>query len=92
MSSIFEIFPCFLRYVFLYYNMMLIRCLRNLLSDCLGVQNNEFMSKGTLEPSVLRCCILAPYVLLRATSSESVPCDEFDYFVQRRKCISEFCN
>ena len=43
-----------------------------------------------MEPSVLRCCVLAPYVPLRVTSSESVPCDEFVYFVQDRKCISEF--
>ena len=27
-----------------------------------------------MEPLVLRCRILAPYVPLRATSSESVPC------------------
>ena len=37
---------------------------------------NKFMRKGTLSSSVLRCCILAPYVPLRATCSESVPCDE----------------
>ena len=37
------------------------------------VQYQQYHKQGALEPLVLRCRILAPYVPLRATSSESVP-------------------
>ena len=36
-----------------------------------------------MSPPVFRCCFLAPYAPLRATSSESVPCGDFVEIVQR---------
>lgn len=39
--------------------------------------------QGILEPSVLRCRTLAPYVPLRATYSESVPSGDIAYIPQR---------
>ncbi len=43
-----------------------------------------------MEPLVLRCRILAPYVPLRATSSESVPSVDIVYIVQRSITKTEF--
>ncbi len=45
-----------------------------------------------MEPLVLRCRILAPYVPLRATSSESVPSVDIVYIVQRSVTKTEFRN
>ncbi len=45
-----------------------------------------------MEPLVLRCRILAPYVPLRATSSKSVPGVDIVYIVQRSVTKTEFRN
>ncbi len=45
-----------------------------------------------MEPLVLRCRTLAPYVPLRATSSESVPSVDIAYIVQRSVTKTEFHN
>jgi len=45
-----------------------------------------------LEPLVLRCRILAPYVPLRATSSKSVPSVDIVYITQRSVTKTEFRN
>ena len=45
-----------------------------------------------MEPLVLRCRILAPYVPLRATSSKSVPSVDIVYITQRSVTKTEFRN
>ena len=45
-----------------------------------------------MEPLVLRCRILAPYVPLRATSSKSVPGVDIVYIAQRSVTKTEFRN
>jgi len=45
-----------------------------------------------LEPLVLRCRVLAPYVPLRATSSKRVPSVDIIYIVQRSVTKTEFRN
>ena len=45
-----------------------------------------------MEPLVLRCRILAPYVPLRATSSKSVPSVDIVYIVRRSVTKTEFRN
>ena len=45
-----------------------------------------------MEPLVLRCRILAPYVPLRATSSKSVPSVDIVYIVQWSVTKTEFRN
>ena len=45
-----------------------------------------------MEPLVLRCRILAPYVPLQATSSKSVPGVDIVYIVQRSVTKTEFRN
>ena len=45
-----------------------------------------------MEPLVLRCRILAPYVPLRATSSKSVPSVDIVYIAQRSVTNREFRN
>ncbi len=58
----------------------------------LVVQYRQYHKQGALEPLVLRCRILAPYVPLRATSSESVPSVDIVNIVQRNSAKTEFRN
>ena len=46
----------------------------------MGCTGQQFHTRGTWERSVLRWCVVAPYVPLPANSSESVPCEKNGMF------------